>query len=247
LPPAPALSTGGDAIAAVLWEEPAHVSTREILQALRQPRADELSIAFARLFFEACRRADAETLGDLVWIFDTLPPDSSWKETLFTPLADAWLRIKISPTLPQLRVFSETPIKLTPEWNDYPRELREATVEFERIKTPFLALRKGTIEFQTNKQAYWNLVSQLLRKEAGPWTENFLAYRWEGFCGTGEEHFAVPQSRALLMAIAADRRWNEAAGAALEAPVARTLRPPYACWKPVSRTLFRLSLAVWPL
>jgi hypothetical protein len=94
------LSTGGDAIAAVLWEEPAHVSMREILQALRQPRADELSIAFARLFFEACRRADAETLGDLVWIFDTLPPDSSWKETLFTPLADAWLRIKISPTLP---------------------------------------------------------------------------------------------------------------------------------------------------
>ena len=205
-----------DAIAELLWEEPAHVSMREMLQALRQPRTDGFSIAFARLFFEACRRADAGTLGDLVRIFDTLPPDSSWKETLFTPLADAWLRINISPTLPQLPVFSETPAKLTPELSDYPRELREAAVEFERIKTPFLALPKGTIAFQTNKQAYWNLVSQLLRKEAGPWTESFLAYRWGGSCGTGEEHFSVPQSRALLMAIAADRRWSEAAGAALE-------------------------------
>ena len=229
----PAARQSVDAIAEVLWEEPAHVSTREMLQALSQPTADKSSLAFARVFLEASRRADAETLAELVRIFDSLPPDSSRKETLFTPLADAWLRIRISPTLPEPPMFSETPTKLTPEADGYPHELREAAAECERIKTPFLALPKGTIEFQTNKRAYWNLVSQLLREEAGPWTEYFLAYRWGGYCGTGQEHFVVPQSRALLMALAADRRWSEAAGAALEVTpsleVEATLRVLQAC------------------
>ena len=94
-------------------------------------------------------------------------------------------------------------------------QLREAALEYERVRAPFLALQKGNTNFQTNKRTYWNLVSRLLEQEDGPWTEGFCAYRWGGLCGTGEESFVVAQSRVLLMALAADQRWTEAAGAAM--------------------------------
>ena len=54
-----------------------------------------------------------------------------------------------------------------------------------------------------------------LEQKEGPWTDDFLSYRWGGKCGTGREYFDVPQSRLLVMALAADQRWSEAAGAVL--------------------------------
>jgi hypothetical protein len=205
-----------DDIAEALWQEPNSVSIREMLAVLSESAGENVSTRFATVFCETCRRADAETLADLVRIFDAFPPEAYEKEVLFTALADAWLRIRISPRLSQRPVFPKAPTKLTAAPEDYPRELREAALEYERVRAPFLALQKGNTNFQTNKRTYWNLVSRLLEQEDGPWTEGFCAYRWGGLCGTGEESFVVPQSRVLLMALAADQRWTEAAGAAME-------------------------------
>ena len=206
-----------NAIADVLWDHPNSISVREMLTALTESTADRSSTAFATIFSNACRLADAETFPDLVRIFDALPPESYKKEILFTPLADAWLRLRISPNLLQTPVVSEMiAASAAADPNDYQSELHEAVREYERIKAPFLTLKKGKVDFQTNQGSYWNLVSRLLRQEGGPWTEDLFAYRWGGYCGTGQHRFEVPQSRAILMALVADQRWSEAAGAALE-------------------------------
>ena len=50
----------------------------------------------------------------------------------------------------------------------YPRELREAALEYERVRAPFLALQRGNIDFQTHRTDYWKLVERLLEQKEGP-------------------------------------------------------------------------------
>ena len=83
------------------------------------------------------------------------------------------------------------------------------------MRAPFLALQKGNIDFQTHRTDYWKLVERLLEQKEGPWTDDFLRYRWGGMCGSGSEYFDMPQSRLLVMALVVDQRWSEAAGAVL--------------------------------
>jgi hypothetical protein len=83
------------------------------------------------------------------------------------------------------------------------------------VRAPFLALQVGNVDFQTHVPAYWKLVERLLEQKEGPWSDDFLSYRWGGKCGSGSEYFVVPQSRLLVMALAAEQRWTEAAGAVL--------------------------------
>jgi hypothetical protein len=198
-----------------LWQDSDDVSLREMLAALGEAGEKNLSVTFAGVFCETCRRADADALEDLVQIFEALPSDPYQKETLFTALADAWLRIRISPKLFRRPVFPDAPTQLLVAPDGYPRELREAALEYERVRGPFRALQKGGVDFQTHQPAYWKLVARLLEQKEGFWSDGFLAYRWGGMCGTGEEHFDVPQSRVLVMALAADQRWTEVAGAVL--------------------------------
>jgi hypothetical protein len=204
-----------DDIATVLWQDSHGVSLRETLAVLAEVGEKNSSSTFNFVFSETCRRADADALKDLVRIFNAFPPESYQKGVLFTPLADAWLRVRISPKLPQRPVFPDTPTKLPAAPDGYPRELREAVMDYVHVKGSFQLLQKGNIDFQTHRPAYWQLVSGLLEQKEGPWTDRFLAYRWGGWCGSGSEYFVVPQSRVLVMALAADQRWTEAAGAVL--------------------------------
>ena len=198
-----------------LWQDSDDVSLREMLAALGEAGEKNLSVTFTGVFCETCRRADADALEDLVRIFEAFPPESYQKGALFTPLADAWLRIRISPKLSRRPVFPDAPTKLPAAPDGYPRELREAALEYERVRGPFRALQKGNVDFQTHGPAYWKLVERLLEQKEGPWSDDFLSYRWGGMCGSGSEYFVVPQSRLLVMALAADQRWTEAAGAVL--------------------------------
>jgi hypothetical protein len=204
-----------DDIRNALWQDSDDVSLREMLAALGEAGEKNLSVTFAGVFCETCRRADADALEDLVRIFEAFPPESYQKGVLFTPLADAWLRVRISPKLPQRPVFPDAPTKLPEASDGYPRELREAALEYERVRGPFRALQEGKVDFQTHQPAYWKLVARLLEQKEGPWSDGFLAYRWGGKCGSGSEYFIVPQSRVLVMALAADQRWTEVAGAVL--------------------------------
>jgi hypothetical protein len=204
-----------DDIAEALWQEPNSVSIREMLAVLSESSGENFSTRFATVFCETCRRADANALEALIRIFDALPPESYQKGALFTPLADAWLRVRISPKLPQRPVFPDVPTKLPAAPDVYPRELCEVALDYERVKGPFLALQEGNVDFQTHRPDYWKLVARLLEQKDGPSTDDFLSYRWGGNCGSGSEYFVVPQSRLLVMALAAEQRWTEAAGAAL--------------------------------
>ena len=204
-----------DDIRNALWQDSDDVSLQEMLAALGEAGDKNLSITFVAVFRETCRRADADALGDLVRIFNAFPPASYQKGVLFTPLADAWLRVRISPKLPRRPVFPDAPTTMPPAPDGYPRQLREAALEYERVRAPFRALQEGNVDFQTHEPAYWKLVERLLEQNEGPWTDDFLSYRWGGKCGSGSEYFVVPQSRLLVMALAADQRWTEAAGAVL--------------------------------
>jgi hypothetical protein len=93
-----------------LWQDSDDVSLREMLAALGEAGEKNLSVTFAGVFFETCRRADADALEDLVQIFEALPSDPYQKEALFTALADAWLRIRISPKLFRRPVFPDAPL-----------------------------------------------------------------------------------------------------------------------------------------
>jgi hypothetical protein len=197
-----------------LWDSD-DVSLQEMLAALREAGDKNLSITFNTVFCETCRRADADALGDLVRIFNAFPPESYQKGDFFTPLADAWLRVRISAKLPRRPVFPDVPTKMPAAPDGYPRELREAALEYERVRAPFLALQRGNIDFKTHRTDYWKLVERLLEQKEGPWADDFLRYRWGGMCGSGSEYFDMPQSRLLVMALAADQRWSEAAGAVL--------------------------------
>jgi hypothetical protein len=198
-----------------LWEDSDDVSLQEMLAALREAGDKNLSITFNTVFCETCRRADADALGDLVRIFNAFPPESYQKGDFFTPLADAWLRVRISAKLPRRPVFPDVPTKMPAAPDGYPRELREAALEYERVRAPFLALQRGNIDFQSHRTDYWKLVERLLEQKEAPWADDFLRYCWGGMCGSGSEYFDVLQSRLLVMALAADQRWSEAAGAVL--------------------------------
>ena len=134
-----------DDIRNALWQDSDDVSLREMLAALGEAGEKNLSVTFAGVFCESCRRADADALEDLVRIFEAFPPESYQKGVLFTPLADAWLRVRISPKLPQRPVFPDAPTKLPEAPDGYPRELREAALEYERVRGPFLALQEGKV------------------------------------------------------------------------------------------------------
>ena len=88
-----------------LWEDSDDVSLQEMLAALGEAGDKNLSITFVAVFRETCRRADADALADLVRIFNAFPPESYQKGVLFSPLADAWLRVRISTILPRRPFF----------------------------------------------------------------------------------------------------------------------------------------------
>ena len=201
-----------DDIRNALWQDSDDVSLQEMLAALGEAGDKNLSITFNAVLRETCRRADVDALADLVRISNAFPPKSYQKGVLFIPLADAWLRVMISRKLPRRPVFPDAPTKMPPTPDGYPQELREAALEYERVRAQFLALQEGTVDFQTHEPAYWKLVARLLEQKEGPWTDDFLSYRWGGVCAGGSAYFVVPQSRLLVMALAADQRWSETAG-----------------------------------
>ena len=62
-----------DDIRNALWQDSDDVSLREMLAALGEAGEKNLSVTFAGVFCETCRRADADALEDLVRIFEAFP------------------------------------------------------------------------------------------------------------------------------------------------------------------------------
>jgi hypothetical protein len=99
---------------------------------LMPPRVWKCLLAVGMLFCLGAQAAEKRNLDDIR-----------------SALADAWLRVRISPKLPRRPVFPDAPTKMPAAPDGYPRELREAALEYERVRAPFLALQKGNIDFQT--------------------------------------------------------------------------------------------------
>lgn len=208
----------------ILISHPNDVPVSELIGALKEAEKDlgrKEAYAFWKTFEIACRRAQPDEMHALTGIFEVFPEDSYYKTKLFSALANAWLSREIPPQLPARPKFPQPTASIPSAPAGYPQDLREAAERYLQVSTPFQSLteeRKSdqtSTDYQTHKPEYWKLASQLLAKKDGPFTEKFLAYRWGGWCGTGSDQFQDPQSFALLMALAADKRWAEAAGAAL--------------------------------
>jgi len=208
----------------ILISHPNDVPVSEMIGALREAEKDlgrKEAYAFWKTFEIACRRAQPDEMPALTGIFEVFPEDSYYKTKLFSALANAWLSREIPPQLPAMPNFPQPTAAIPSAPTGYPQDLREAAERYLQVSTPFQSLTEErkpdqtSTAYQKHKTDYWNLTAQLLAKKDGPFTEKFLAYRWGGWCGTGSDQFRDPQSFALLMALATDKRWAEAAGAAL--------------------------------
>ncbi|MFZ4776348.1 MAG: hypothetical protein ACOYM3_13330 [Terrimicrobiaceae bacterium] len=212
------------AIHNILISHPDGVPVSGMIDALREAGKDsdkKEAYEFWKTFEAACRRANADEMQALTGIFEAFPSDSYYKARLFSPLANAWLFREVPTPLAARPEFPQTSTALPSTPSGYPPDLREAAERYLAVASPFQSLTetrkpdKAWIDYQTHKTDYWKLTAQLLAKKDGPFSEKFLAYRWGGWCGTGSDQFRDPQSVALLMALVADNRWAEAAGAAL--------------------------------
>lgn len=205
------------AIQQALVAKKGSVPRAEMVAALRGEKSERISPAFVFVFGKACENADAKTLGELTEIFAE-SPGGYWGGEIFEELADAWVRVKVPEKLSQRLVFPD-PAKPPVFPESFPKKYRAAAETYLRVTEPFQKLMQespekgGKIDFQTHETQYWKLTEKLLKGEGGPFTEKFLAYRWGGWCGTGSERFRAPHSRALFMALVADKRWTEAVGA----------------------------------
>lgn len=199
------------------------VPTSPLVDSVRSAWTDERSDATA--FSEALKNAGARArAGDWLGaaeILESFPGDSYYKRKLFSDLAFVWMLLEVPPQLPDKPEFPQPSTALPCAPTGYPQDLREAAEFYLQVVTPFQLLTEArkpdqtSTDYQTHKVDYWNLTAQLLAKKDGPFADKFLAYRWGGWCGTGSDQFRDPQSIALLMALVADKRWAEAAGAAL--------------------------------
>lgn len=208
----------------ILISHPDDVPVSEMIGALREAGKDlgeNDGFAFWKTFEVACRRAQPEEMQTLAGIFEALPADSYFKAKLFSAMAEAWISREVPAQLPGRPEFPKPATAIPSAPAGYPQDMREAAERYLQVVTPFQLLTEArkpdqkSTDYQTHEVEYWNLAAQLLAKKEGPFTEKFLAYRWGGWCGTGSDQFRDPQSIALLMALAADKRWAEAVGAAL--------------------------------
>ena len=187
----------------------------------RDLRSD--AAAFSRALREAGTKARAGDWQGAAEIFESFPGDSYYKRKLFSELAEVWLLLELPEQLSVRPEFASPATGLPSVPAGYPQDLCEAAARYLAVAAPFQMLTGGRnpdqerIDYQTHRTDYWKLVASLIANKDGPFTDKLLAYRWGGWCGTGSDQFQEPQSLALLMALASDKRWAEAAGAALSA------------------------------
>jgi len=175
-----------------------------------------------RLFCAACDCGNAATLPDLINLFfEVFPADADYeRREVFCALAGLWLRVQVPGALEPSAKFLPPPLPSVFLPGGYPKKLRSALDRYREVSGPCRDLfekerNRDWIAFQTHQADYWKLVGQMLRREKGPFTEKILAYGWGGGCGTGSEVFLEPHSYAILLALVSDRRWAQAAGAAM--------------------------------
>ncbi|MFV0414792.1 MAG: hypothetical protein ACK5NG_00330 [Chthoniobacterales bacterium] len=171
-------------------------------------------------FVHACQDATPEDLPPLVERFRRIGSKETFlKVNAFTAVSDLWLKYQNVPEgieMPKGKIsLPEIPV-------GYPADLTTAIKAYLHAIAPFSALQQATsnparkLDFQPHEAEDWELIADLLTGKNGPFTEKILAYRWGGWCGTGSNRFREPQSRAILMALIADKRWPEATGAVLQ-------------------------------
>ena len=200
------------------------MSAAEIIEGLQEAGTspnDGDAFYFCRAFEVACEKAGPDELRSLSGLFTAFPPDSFYKARLFDALANAWLMRKVPGLLAPRPDFPMPAATLPSALSDYPQDLIGAVKLYRQVIAPFESLvaakipEQTKIDFQTNKPGFWDKVGRLFTSKGGASTEKILAYRWGGWCGTGSEYFRTPHSVALLVALVAEGRWAEAAGAAL--------------------------------
>lgn len=209
----------------ILWDNPEEAPMTEMLAALRhaaQLKNEEGFPGFSLVFSGACRYGRAGHWPELLEIFEEIPGDSSYKSMLFVPLADLWLRLRVETmSFPRVREMGgKVPMPETVA--QLPKNLQAAWRKFQSLApmVPYSVGGDGESirSFQANEETYWKLVGDLLAGRGSNWSKELRNYGWGGTCGTGSEIFAMPQSRALLLAYIAENQMKKAVTASLTLP-----------------------------
>lgn len=182
--------------------------------------SDKERSAFWRFFAEVAAKADEPQFLQLAAIFARLPPESTECDVLSPALLSGGLRLAVKKLggTPVPRDFPAVPSpKPSPKIS---KDLNAAWNSYRAACQPFLSLVKKAeasprIEFQTHQNQYWRGTNDLLLQKPGMRTEDFLAYEWGGMCGTGSGSFRAPNSHAVFLSLLQEKRYGEAAGAAL--------------------------------
>src|SRR5882757_6757473 len=178
--------------------------------------------ALNSFFGQACKKADASELAEVIQLYVTVDPQSSEKFMLLPPLALRWIHEELksvsSASVPRKLESAEVvvpaelenaPTELVNAWKIFKQATGSYDLKFER--RPDVKM----IDFQSNKRAFYGLVDQLLLKQGEGSAKKLANFGWTGWCGTGHELLSDPQSLTIFMALFRERRIAEAIGAAI--------------------------------
>jgi len=205
-------------------------STRDVIRIAEKLSAERDNVgtddlnryALNSFFGQACKKADASELAEVIQLYVTVDPQSSEKYMLLPPLALRWIHEELksvsSASVPRKLESADLTVPaelenassdLIDAWKSFKQATRAYDLKFER--------RLGTemIDFESNKRAFYKLVDQLFPKQGEGLAENLANFGWTGMCATGYELLSDPQSLTIFMALFRERRIAEAIGAAI--------------------------------
>lgn len=187
------------------------------------PQESTDDFAFHVCFEDAARNATGGTIDRLATILASLGADQHHKGALLPALAGPLIERELAAMKPaDLQVKLGGPVIDPPEkLRDAPADLVNAWQQFKRARRPMDArvaahAEKPTITFQKNRNAFFGLVDDVTLGRGENLSEQLLQYGWGGWCGTGADSLAVPQSVAVFIALLRERKIAEAIGASLD-------------------------------
>ncbi|MEO6054494.1 MAG: hypothetical protein ABIP97_10815 [Chthoniobacterales bacterium] len=203
---------------------PEGTSTLEMIRLLERENTKDKPVrdwSFSTLFSRACSQATEQEYPALLNVYRKLPTAESYQHAgYFASICALATRLEIAKIQPAILNFPAAPKseKILPK--DFPPELARYWEFYRTLEGPLRALvenpvNKPTIGVQTNEENFTKLLDAMLLTPGQVRVEDFLRFRWSGWCGTGSDMFYVPLSQAVFLALLQEKRYQEAAGAAL--------------------------------
>lgn len=159
-----------------------------------------------------------EDFGRLLAFADTLPAESWERRHVMNALLDFAIRLEVDGLARQTPLNVRVPVddpRIESKVEGVSAEVAAANRLFNAVCSlrPTPPVPDGKMSVQENWGSFYDTISALLHGKLPEATRAIQQFRWGGWCGTGREMLAGPQSRALFLACLQDRKFETALGA----------------------------------